>query len=149
MSYSYLGQQNSVPQDPYDLAMCNPQHRGEADKIIKEIRGYINTISQVQPPIAVVSDNKLKALLQKYRNSNVCPILSVETQMYWYELNDLVEQTKAEAQDAVAVAKEQQRMQQEYDRGGETVMIMGVVSVIIVAMAAAIAGYLLMKKSPE
>lgn len=141
MSYHRLGQQ---PQDPYDISMCNPQYRAEAEKHIGQLRANIARTKMVQSAIASVSDNDLRALLAKYRQSNACPVIG--DYIYSDELQALLDRTAQEAAAADEVAARRQALMLADKQGGTFVMFLAAGSLTAIALAVIATIYLLARK---
>ena len=148
MSYHFGSFGQTPPQqDPYDLSVCWPQYREEADQIGGDIRSGIARVATTRPANAGVLDEKLKALLQKFREANGCPNISEGNHKYTEELKQFVDQVNAAAQEAAVAGQEIQQMQVQHAQGNQTMMIVIVVAVAVLLMAIIGAVILVVKKS--
>jgi hypothetical protein len=86
--------------DPYDLSVCWPNYRPEADQIVGRIRTAIGIVQQANPAQAQALDQELIALLQKFRNTNSCPNISEGTHQSTEELKNFINKAESAAQQA-------------------------------------------------
>ena len=86
--------------DPYDLSVCWPNYRPEADQIVGRIRTAIGIVQQANPTQAQALDQELIAFLQKFRNTNSCPNISEGTHQFTEELKNFINKAESAAQQA-------------------------------------------------